>query len=116
MREVLLFLPIAIQYPPGGGWNVLLSRLPRGLRRPRGRRRTALAHEPSRMSTEPAHTELILHEDTRFFGAIGAVVQHASQRCGLSETGQQGLTAAGQEAGSRKFPLLEGHGYGESPG
>jgi len=42
LREILLFLPIAIQYPAGGGWNVLLSRLPRGLRRPRGRRRTAL--------------------------------------------------------------------------
>jgi len=42
LREILLFLPIAIQYPAGGRWNVLLSRLPRGLRRPRGRRRTAL--------------------------------------------------------------------------
>ena len=65
------------------------------------------------MSNEPAHTELILHEDTRFFGAIGAVVQHASQRCGLSEAGQQGLTAAAEEACRETFPLMEGHANGE---
>jgi anti-sigma regulatory factor (Ser/Thr protein kinase) len=65
------------------------------------------------MSTEPAHTELILHEDTRFFGAIGAVVQHASQRCGLSEAGQQGLTSAVEEACRETFPLMEGHANGE---
>jgi anti-sigma regulatory factor (Ser/Thr protein kinase) len=60
------------------------------------------------MSTEPARTELILHEDTRFFGAIGAVVQHASIRCGLSEAGQKGLTAAVEEACRETFPLMEG--------
>jgi anti-sigma regulatory factor (Ser/Thr protein kinase) len=65
------------------------------------------------MSNEPASTELILHQDTRFFGVIGAVVQHASQRCGLSEAGQQGLTAAAQEACRETFPLLEGHTKGE---
>jgi anti-sigma regulatory factor (Ser/Thr protein kinase) len=65
------------------------------------------------MSTEPAHTELILHEDTRFFGAIGAVVQHASQRCGLSEAGQQGLTSAAEEACRETFPLMEGQTNGE---
>jgi len=42
LRKILLFLPIAIQYTAGGGWNVLLSRLPRGLRRPSSRRRAAL--------------------------------------------------------------------------
>jgi anti-sigma regulatory factor (Ser/Thr protein kinase) len=65
------------------------------------------------MSTEPARTELIMHDDTRFFGAIGAVVQHASQRCGLSEVGQQGLTSAVQEACRETFPLLQGHSNGE---
>jgi anti-sigma regulatory factor (Ser/Thr protein kinase) len=65
------------------------------------------------MSTEPARTELIMHDDTRFFGAIGAVVQHASQRCGLSEAGQQGLTSAVQEACRETFPLLQGHSNGE---
>jgi len=65
------------------------------------------------MSNEPAHTELILHEDTRFFGAIGAVVQHASQRCGLSEAGQQGLSSALEEACRETFPLMEGHANGE---
>jgi anti-sigma regulatory factor (Ser/Thr protein kinase) len=65
------------------------------------------------MSTEPARTELIMHEDTRFFGAIGAAVQHASQRCGLSEAGQHGLTAAAQEACRETFPLLQGHANGE---
>ena len=65
------------------------------------------------MSNEPARTELILHEDTRFFGAVGAVVQHASLRCGLSEAGQQGLTAAVEEACRETFPLLEGHANGE---
>src|SRR5277367_4499156 len=52
------------------------------------------------MSTEPARTELIMHEDTRFFGAIGAAVQ-------------QGLTAAAQEACRETFPLLQGHANGE---
>jgi anti-sigma regulatory factor (Ser/Thr protein kinase) len=60
------------------------------------------------MSNDAAHTELILHEDTRFFGAIAAVVQHASQRCGLSEAGQQGLTSAVEEACRETFPLMEG--------
>jgi anti-sigma regulatory factor (Ser/Thr protein kinase) len=64
------------------------------------------------MSSEPARTELILHEDTRFFGAIAAVVQHASQRCGLSEAGQQGLTSAVEEACRETFPLI-GQANGE---
>jgi anti-sigma regulatory factor (Ser/Thr protein kinase) len=65
------------------------------------------------MSTEPARTEILLHDDSRFFAAIGAVVQHASQRCGLSEAGQQGLTAAAEEACRETFPLLQGHANGE---
>ena len=65
------------------------------------------------MSTDPARTELVLHEDTRLFGAITAVVHHASQRCGLSEAGQQGLAAAAEEACRETFPLMEGHANGE---
>src|SRR5580704_17136170 len=65
------------------------------------------------MSSEPAHTELILHEDTRFVGEIAAVVQHHSQRCGLSEAGQQGLTSEVEEACRETFPLMEGKANGE---
>ena len=65
------------------------------------------------MSTDPARTELVLHEDTRLFGAISAVVHHASQRCGLSEAGQQGLAAAAEEACRETFPLMEGQANGE---
>ena len=65
------------------------------------------------MSTDPARTELVLHEDTRLFGAITAVVHHASQRCGLSEAGQQGLAAAAEEACRETFPLMEGQANGE---
>ena len=65
------------------------------------------------MSSDAAHTELILHEDTRLFGAISAVVHHASQRCGLSEAGVQGLAAATEEACRETFPLMEGQGNGE---
>src|SRR5271169_5583121 len=65
------------------------------------------------MSTDPARTELVLHEDTRLFGAISAVVHHASQRCGLSEAGQQGLAAAAEEACRETFPLMDGQTTGE---
>jgi hypothetical protein len=65
------------------------------------------------MSNEPAHTELIMHDDARLFGAIAAVVQHSSQRCGLSEAGQQGLTSAVEEACRETFPLMEGQAKGE---
>ncbi|MFZ3215296.1 MAG: hypothetical protein WA192_04475 [Candidatus Acidiferrales bacterium] len=65
------------------------------------------------MSTEAARTELILHDDARLLAAIPAVVQHASQRCGLSEAGQQGLAAAVQEACRETFPLMEGQANGD---
>ena len=42
LREILLLLPIAIQYTTGGGRNVLLSGLPRGVRRPSWRTRTSI--------------------------------------------------------------------------
>lgn len=61
------------------------------------------------MSNEPARTELTLPADERLIAAITAVIQHASQRCGLSPESQEGLAAAAQDAARETFPLMEGH-------
>jgi anti-sigma regulatory factor (Ser/Thr protein kinase) len=60
------------------------------------------------MSNDPARTELTLPADERLIAAITAVVQHASQRCGLSSESQEGLAAAAQDAAREAFPLMEG--------
>jgi anti-sigma regulatory factor (Ser/Thr protein kinase) len=60
------------------------------------------------MSNEPARTELTLPDDERLLAAITPVVQHASQRCGLSTESQEGLAAAATEAARETFPLMEG--------
>jgi len=59
------------------------------------------------MSTEPARTELIVHEDERLLSAIEPVVYQASLRCGLSTEAQQGLAAASIAACKETFPLLK---------
>jgi anti-sigma regulatory factor (Ser/Thr protein kinase) len=63
------------------------------------------------MSNDPARTELMLPDDERLLAAITPVVQHASQRCGLSTESQEGLVAAATEAAT--FPLMEGQAAGE---
>src|SRR5579863_4718444 len=60
------------------------------------------------MSNEPARTELTLPHDERLLAAISTVVQHASQRCGLSTESQEGLAFAAIEAAREAFPLMEG--------
>lgn len=60
------------------------------------------------MSTEPSHTELVLHDDARLLAAIPSVVQFAAERCGLSSEAQQGLAEAAVEACKETFPLMEG--------
>jgi anti-sigma regulatory factor (Ser/Thr protein kinase) len=60
------------------------------------------------MSNEPARTELTLPHDERLLSAISTVVQHASQRCGLSVESQEGLAFAAIEAAREAFPLMEG--------
>jgi anti-sigma regulatory factor (Ser/Thr protein kinase) len=60
------------------------------------------------MSNDPARTELMLPDDERLLAAITPVVQHASQRCGLSTESQEGLAAAAIEAARETFPLMEG--------
>ncbi|MFZ0520705.1 MAG: hypothetical protein WAL95_06755 [Candidatus Acidiferrales bacterium] len=60
------------------------------------------------MSNEPARTELTLPHDERLLSAISPVVQHASQRCGLSTESQEGLAFAAMEAAREAFPLMEG--------
>ncbi|MFY9805554.1 MAG: hypothetical protein WA211_03995 [Candidatus Acidiferrales bacterium] len=65
------------------------------------------------MSNEPARTELTLPHDERLLGAITTVVQHASQRCGLSVESQEGLAFAAIEAAREAFPLMDGRTAGE---
>jgi anti-sigma regulatory factor (Ser/Thr protein kinase) len=65
------------------------------------------------MSNDPARTELMLPDDERLLAAITPVVQHASQRCGLSTESQEGLAAAAIEAARETFPLMEGQAAGE---
>lgn len=60
------------------------------------------------MSNEPARTELTLPHDERLLAAISTVVQHASQRCGLSVESQEGLAFAAIEAAREAFPLMGG--------
>ncbi len=61
---------------------------------------------PNRMTTEPARTELLLHDDARLLAAIGAVISFSGEHCGLSSEGQQALTTAAVEACKETFPLV----------
>jgi hypothetical protein len=58
------------------------------------------------MTSEPATTELILHDDARLLAAVGAVVSFSSTRCGLSQEAQDGLSTAAVQACRETFPLL----------
>jgi len=61
---------------------------------------------PKKMTTEPTHTELSLHDDPRLMAAVGAIVSHSAQRIGLSSEAQEGLAAAVMDACRETFPLL----------
>src|ERR1700722_19900590 len=58
------------------------------------------------MTTDPARTEIVVHDDERLLAAIEPIVFMASTRCGLSTEAQQGLAAASIAACKETFPLL----------
>ena len=62
------------------------------------------------MTTDPARTEITLHDDPRLVAGVVAIVAHAAERCGLSHGAQTGLTAAAVEACRETFPLLSSNG------
>ena len=66
-----------------------------------------------RMTTEPARTELLLHDDARLLAAIGAVISFSGTHCGLSEEAQQALTTAAVAACKETFPLIPPSPEGE---
>ena len=53
---------------------------------------------PNRMTTDPARTELLLHDDARLLAAVGAVISFSGTHCGLSTEGQEALTKAAVDA------------------
>jgi len=59
------------------------------------------------MTTEPARTELLLHDDARLLAAVGAVISFSSTRCGLPTESQEALTSAAVAACKETFPLLK---------
>lgn len=65
------------------------------------------------MTTEPARTEVVLHDDPRLLAAIGAVVSFSSTRCGLAPEAQNALTSAAVEACKETFPLAPPDASGE---
>ena len=67
----------------------------------------------TRMTTEPARTELLLHDDARLLAAIGAVISFAGTHCGLSTENQEALTTAAVEACKETFPLVPPGADGE---
>lgn len=58
------------------------------------------------MTTEPARTELVLHNDPRLIAAVAATVVHAAQRAGLSTELQEGLASAAADACRETFTLI----------
>jgi hypothetical protein len=75
--------------------------------------RRATWHWLIKMTTEPARTELVLHDDARLLAAVGAVICFSATRCGLSQEAQDALTSAAVTACRETFPLVpngpEGH-------
>jgi hypothetical protein len=61
---------------------------------------------PTKMTIDPTHTELSLHNDPRLMAAVSAIVSHTAQRIGLSAEAQEGLAAAVIDACRETFPLL----------
>ena len=61
---------------------------------------------PTKMTIDPSHTELSLHNDPRLMAAVGAIVSHSAQRVGLASDAQEGLAGAVMDACRETFPLL----------
>ncbi|MGH9714401.1 MAG: hypothetical protein ACRD5M_13975 [Candidatus Acidiferrales bacterium] len=61
---------------------------------------------PTKMTIDPTHTELSLHNDPRLLAAVSAIVSHSAQRVGLTAEAQEGLAAAVIDACRETFPLL----------
>lgn len=58
------------------------------------------------MTTDPARTELKVHNDPRLLAAVGAIVSHSAHRAGLPHEAQKGLAEAAVDACRETFPLL----------
>jgi anti-sigma regulatory factor (Ser/Thr protein kinase) len=62
------------------------------------------------MSNDPSRVELVLHHDHRLLAAVGAVVEFAGERAGLSVGAQQALSHATAEACEEAFSLAGRNG------
>lgn len=58
------------------------------------------------VTTNPARTELKLHNDPRLLTAVAAIVSHCAHRAGLPREAQQGFVEAAIDAVRETFPLL----------
>ena len=67
------------------------------------------------VSTDPARTELKVHNDPRLLAAVGAIVSHSAHRAGLPREAQEGFAEAAVDAVRDTFPLL-GNDSGENRG
>jgi hypothetical protein len=65
------------------------------------------------VTTDPARTELKVHNDPRLLSAVGAIVAHSAHRAGLPREAQQGFAEAAIDACRDTFPLL-GNDSGEN--
>jgi hypothetical protein len=72
--------------------------------------RTAARHATSAswrpVTTDPARTELKVHNDSRLLLAVGAIVSHAAHRVGLPREAQEGFAEATMDACRETFPLI----------
>jgi hypothetical protein len=66
------------------------------------------------MSTDPARTELKVHNDPRLLKAVGAIISHSAHRAGLPHEAQQGFAEAAVDAVRDTFPLLGNDSSGNS--
>jgi hypothetical protein len=58
------------------------------------------------VTTDPARTELKVHNDPRLLTAVGAIVSHSAHRAGLPHEAQKGIAEAAVDACRETFPLL----------
>ncbi len=63
-----------------------------------------------KMTTDPARTEITIHDDPRLVAGVAAIVSHSAERAGLSAKAQEGLAAAAVQACRETFPLLARNG------
>jgi hypothetical protein len=68
---------------------------------------------PVTVTTDPARTELKVHNDPRLLSAVGAIVSHSAHRAGLPREAQQGFAEAAVEAVRDTFPLLGNDSTGD---